>query len=47
MLRLDEFGVGGVTPSRLDEIAAGNPLKDVLKMYMETGNLTTYWGNQY
>jgi hypothetical protein len=47
MLRLDEFGVGGVTPSCLDEIAAGHPLKDVLKMYMNTGNLlplTSQWG---
>ncbi len=41
MLRLDEFGVGGVTPSNLDEIAAGNPLEDVLKIYMETGNMPT------
>ena len=41
MLRLDEFGVGGITPSHLEEIAAGNSLKDVLKMYMETGNLIT------
>jgi hypothetical protein len=41
MLCLDEFGAGGVTPSRLDEIAAGDPLKDVLKMYMNTGNLLT------
>jgi hypothetical protein len=41
MLRLDEFGAGGFTPLRLDEIAAGNSLKDVLKMYMETGKLLT------
>lgn len=46
MLRLDEFGVGGVTPSHLDEIAAGNSLKDVLKMYMETGNLPAYRGTR-
>jgi len=41
MLRLDEFGAGGVTPSILDEFAARNSLKGVLKMYMETGNLPT------
>lgn len=46
MLRLDEFGVGGVTPSHHDEIAAGNSLKDVLKMYMETGNLPAYRGTR-
>jgi len=44
MLRLDEFGVGGVTPSHLDEIAAGSPLEDVLKTYLETGNLPTLIG---
>jgi len=41
MLRLDEFGAGGVTPSQLDEFAAGNSLEDVLRMYLETGNLLT------
>ena len=41
MLRLDELGAGGITPSNLDEIAAGNSLEDVLRMYMETGNLPT------
>ena len=46
MLRLDEFGIGGVTPLHLDEIAAGNSLRDVLKIYMETGNLTaSCWRN--
>jgi hypothetical protein len=38
MLWLDEFGAGGVTPSRLDEISAGGSLKDVLNIYLRTGN---------
>ncbi|KAF8234710.1 hypothetical protein L208DRAFT_1393546 [Tricholoma matsutake] len=36
----------GETPSHHDEIAAGNSLKDVLKMYMETGNLPAYRGTR-
>jgi hypothetical protein len=35
MLRLDEFDIGGITPSCLDNLSDGGSFKDVLKMHLE------------
>lgn len=34
-LRLDEFGVGGVTPSNLENMIKGESLKEIIYMHIE------------